>query len=310
MKYLIVGLGNIGQKRQRILGGACIATADPFQPEATYRSHLDVPLKDFDAAILATPTSVKIEYLTYFLKAGKHVLVEKPLIFPDLETASEFQTTAGRSGAIWYTSYNHRFEPHIMGIKSLIVDGAIGSIYKAHLLYGNGAVQNCIGTWRDEGHGMLDELACHLIDLTSFLFGYQGHDYHVIDLRPVESRNFDYGLLATSDRRITLEFGSIFWKNTFSIDVIGETGSLHMNGLGKWGSSDLTVRRRVYPSGVPIETRKVLVQPDTTWEADIRHFESLVELGQTSLESDIRISNAISTIAAAYDHRENAEAYR
>ena len=89
------------------------------------------------------------------------------------------------------------------------------------------------------------------------------------------------------------------WKNTFSIDVYGEKGSIHVNGLCKWGDSELIFRERVFPSGVPIETRSVVNGPDRTWEKDLQHFETLVDKGETSCENDARISRALQGIASA-----------
>ena len=37
MRYLLVGLGNIGAKRRAILGERCVATVDPFNAAADFR---------------------------------------------------------------------------------------------------------------------------------------------------------------------------------------------------------------------------------------------------------------------------------
>ena len=55
MRYVVVGLGNIGQRRRALLGERCVATADPFNDAADYRSVRDVP--DPRCAIILTPTS-------------------------------------------------------------------------------------------------------------------------------------------------------------------------------------------------------------------------------------------------------------
>ncbi|MEW6235192.1 MAG: Gfo/Idh/MocA family oxidoreductase [Candidatus Omnitrophota bacterium] len=297
MNYLIVGLGNIGKKRKTLLGERCIYTADPYQPDADFRQYADAPPEKFDAVILSGPNHVKIEQLTHFLKLRKHVLVEKPLLFPDDFAASELKSLSKQTGAIWYTSYNHRFEPLIQRMKKLLDEGAVGTIYKARLLYGNGTVRNNIGNWREEGYGILDDLGCHLIDLTCFLFGELSVDYLPWDLRRIESKNYDYGLLAAPGRRIVLEFGSIFWKNTFAIEVLGERGSLHLSGLCKWGGSELLIRSRVFPSGAPIESQETATPPDPTWAKDLEEFEHCAAEGRCSYENDLRINRSMQTAA-------------
>ena len=39
------------------------------------------------------------------------------------------------------------------------------------------------------------------------------------------------------------------WKNSFNLDVIGEKGSAHINGLCKWGPSTLEIRKENYLVG-------------------------------------------------------------
>lgn len=297
MRYIVAGLGNIGGRRQKVLGDRCVCTVDPYNPQADLRTMDEVAPGSYDAAVLAVPHQVKLELVQRLLELGKHVLVEKPLLFPDDSTAEQFLELARKMGVVWYTSYNHRFEPHIVNIRKLLDDGVVGEFYCARLVYGNGTVRNFIGTWRDDRYGALEEVGCHLIDLAGFLFGYEGSDYVAWDLRAIEARCYDRSIFATQDKRIELECSTLMWKNTFTIDIFGRLGSLHMNGLCKWGPSELIVRTRVFPSGVPLERREVLVQPDRTWEADIEHFERQVQAGQTSYTNDLRISRAIRAIA-------------
>src|SRR5436189_6226949 len=98
MRYLVVGLGNIGQRRRALLGERCVATADPFNAEADYRSARDCPPDTYDAAVLAVPDDDKIELATYLLERGKHVLVEKPLPLPDAATARSLEALARTRG--------------------------------------------------------------------------------------------------------------------------------------------------------------------------------------------------------------------
>src|SRR3990172_3869655 len=117
MRYLLVGYGNIGAKRKAILGGRCVGTVDPFNPAADYRSPDGCQLERYDAAILAVPNQAKLELLEYFLSRGKHVLVEKPLILPDQEIGERLARLAAEHNAIWYTSFNFRFEPNVFSFK-------------------------------------------------------------------------------------------------------------------------------------------------------------------------------------------------
>ena len=295
MRYLVVGHGNLGQRRARLLGSRCVATVDPIASGATARSADEIAPDRYDAVVLATPNAPKLGYAERFLRAGKSVLVEKPLLLPD-RAAAEALRAAADHGAIWYTSYNHRFEPMIARLKQRLEEGAVGKIDRARFLYGNGTARDWVGTWRESGAGVLDDLGCHLLDLAAWLLERPADRYVVWDVRRVESAVFDYALFATADRRVVFEVGNVFWKNTFCIDVYGSAGSLHLDGLGKWGGACLSHRARVLPSGAPVEARETSEAGDRTWEADFAEFERRVRRGEDSLENDWRVAEAIAAL--------------
>jgi scyllo-inositol 2-dehydrogenase (NADP+) len=298
MRYLVVGLGNIGLKRRAALGPRCVATVDPVNAGADYRTVQECAEARYDAAVLAVPNEIKIELLQHLLDRGKHALVEKPLIL-DSATAEDLARRARGTGAIWYTSYNFRFEPLVVSLKRHLESGEIGRLYRARMFYGNGTVANIAGTWRDSRFGVLEDMASHLIDLSGFLFGKFGSDFDVWDRQGYELKSFDHCVLATADRTVVIECSFVSWRNRWRIEVIGERGALEMDGLTKWGASELVVQRRRLPSGVPEETREVELGPDPTWAHDIRHFETLAVSGRTSCENDLWLSRTIMAAATA-----------
>jgi predicted dehydrogenase len=275
---------------------------DPVAPGATARAVGDIAPAAYDAVILATPNAAKLDYIGRFLAEGKPVLVEKPLLFGSRAQAEALARSA-RGGAVWYTSYNHRFEPLIVRLKQLLEAGAVGKLDRVRMLYGNGTVREWLGTWREAGGGVLEDLGCHLLDLCGYLLGHERERYVLWDLRPVESGTFDYGLVASADHRVILEVGNVFWKNTFRVEVFGSAGSLHLDGLGKWGGASLVRRTRVLPSGVPAETREDQPAGDLTWELDLAEFERRTAAGESSLENDWRIAEALRALLAQASRR-------
>jgi scyllo-inositol 2-dehydrogenase (NADP+) len=298
MRYLVVGYGNIGAKRKAALGARCVATVDPFNAAADLRDVRDCDPARYDVAILATPNSVKLELLEQFLGLGKSVLVEKPLVFAEPQTAVRLEALGRRHRAIWYTSYNFRFEPNVVALKTLLDTGAIGAVYRAHLFYGNGTAGSIAGTWRDTPLAILEDMASHLVDLAGFVFGRFGSPFLVWERRAHELKGPDHCVLATPDRSLVIESSFLAWKNRWHITVVGHDGSIEMDGLTKWGASELIVRRRQFPSGPPQERRHVVHGPDATWDADLRHFEECVADGRSSCDNDLWLSR---TILAAAD---------
>lgn len=299
MRYLIVGFGNIGHKRKNVLGKKCVATVDPGSSSgADYKDSRDVPLSLFDAAVLTVPQQVKYELTEYFLSIGKHVLIEKPLIITHKQ-GKTLLNLAKRNKVIWHTSYNHRFEPNILKLKKLIRSNLIGKLYHARFVYSFGNINERIGTWRETEFGVLEEIAPHLIDFAMNFFNYKGADFKNLISRKIESKIYDYWVFATSDQKIIFETSSVTWKYQFSLDIFGKLGSLHINGLNKWGKSELIVRKRVFPSGAPSEKITFTTGQDLTWEKDFKFFEKMVSEKRTSFNCDTQMSLALAQICLA-----------
>jgi len=299
VRYALLGLGNIGAKRREILGQRCVATVDPYNTAADFRDFHQLSPDCYDAAILAVPNGVKIDLVRLLLGSGKHVLIEKPFLLPDWDTAQELYRLAKANKVVWYTSYNHRFEPMIETLKSELDRGAIGRVYHGRLFYGNGTVANIIGSWREEGMGVLEDLGSHLMDLLGYLFGYVGSEIEAWILENHESKCLDHCLLATADHRFVIEASYLSWKNHFEIAIYGEAGSLHLRGLCKWGPSEIIVHERVRPSGVPHARRQIHSGQDTTWQRDLTYFEHAAAAGEISLENDWWISSIMQKMAAS-----------
>lgn len=293
MKYVLVGLGNIGAKRLALLGERCFATVDPHNFKADYRDLNECDESQYQAVILSVPNKVKWELMDWCLTHGKHVLVEKPVLFRDSESALKFQRTAQRNQVIWYTSYNHRFEPLIMELRQELVRGTIGDVTHGRFFYGNGTVANLTGAWRERGQGVLEDLGCHLLDLLVYLLGEPGPSVEAWSLAKREAKTYDHCILATRDKRFVLEMSFLSWKNNFQIELFGTRGSLHLKGLCKWGPSELTICERVFPSGLPKIKQKKIQGPDMTWARDLEYFEKCVVEKKNSVRNDLWISEAL-----------------
>ncbi len=300
MRCVIVGLGNQGKKRLAVAGPDVVATVDPVAAAAQYRDLAEVPLAAFDAALVCTPDEEKPALLRYLLAHGKHVLVEKPLLEPHPGVLEELAALASETGAACYTAYNHRFEPHLMRARELLEQQVIGRVYLAKFFYGNGTAADVRSSpWRDAGWGVLADLGSHLLDLVRFFFGPVPRDFRLWLCERFENRAPDFACLgAAGDPVLQLEMSLVSWKNTFTVDLVGEAGSIHVNGLCKWGPATLTVRRRVLPSGRPAEKIHAVECADPTWEAEYRHFLELCRTGRNTLENDRWVNNVLDKLAA------------
>ncbi|MCP4005924.1 MAG: Gfo/Idh/MocA family oxidoreductase [bacterium] len=281
MRVVVVGLGVQGRKRLKIAGDSVVATVDPVLSDADHRSLKDLPLDSYDAALLCVPDDAKLELLAYLLEAGKHVLVEKPLLGTDVELGA-LEALSARSHAVCYTAYNHRFEPHFVRLKELLDSGKLGDLYLVRMFYGNGTARDVRSSgWRDQGAGVIPDLGSHLLDTMLFWLGEPGRSFELRAAHRFENRAFDHFTAASAGiPAIEIEATLVSWRNHMTVDVYGEHGSAHIESLCKWGPSRFTERERVLPSGRPPEHSVVLTQADPTWELEYRFFRDLCDSGR------------------------------
>ena len=277
MRVVVIGLGTQGRKRCAVAEEELVASVDPFNGDAAYRSIDSVPLSDYDAALVCTPDDAKTDLLTYLLGNGKHVLVEKPLLDANQSTLESLGSLAARMGVVCYTAYNHRFEPHFIRFKEVIESQVLGEIYSCRMFYGNGTARLVRESgWRDKGAGVLPDLGSHLLDTLLFWFGTPEMPLRVVTASCFENQAFDHITLTGGDRPlIHLEATLLSWRNHFYADVLAEKGSAHIHSLCKWGPSSFTIRQRKLPSGRPSEQIQTLVQSDPTWSLEYTYFKHL-----------------------------------
>ena len=301
MRVIVVGLGIQGRKRLAVAGADAVATVDPAAPGAQYRSIEAVPLDAYEAALVCTPDEPKETVLDYLLGHGKHVLVEKPLLVKRGEALQRLAAIAANTGAVCYTAYNHRFEPHLASVKRLLDDRTIGTVYQARFFYGNGTARDVRNSvWRDARLGVIPDLASHLLDLVLFFFGQPTGSPQVWAHERFENQACDYFMLGFPGVRpmLMLEGSLLSWRNSFLLDIVGEKGSIHVTGLCKWGPTSLVVRRRTLPSGKPGEEVETLEQSDPTWALEYAHFRNLCANGAGGdIANDLFINETLHGIA-------------
>lgn len=305
MKVVVVGYGVQGHKRRRFAGDDFVASVDPANEEADYRTLEDVPLADYDAALLCVPDEPKMALLKYLFTNGKHALVEKPLWSAEDAQISELEGLAREKGVVCYTAYNHRFEPHFVRLRDLIRSGTLGEIYRCRMFYGNGTARLVReSAWRDQGVGVLPDLGSHLLDTLTFWFDDMGDDFDVVSANCFENLAPDHVVIGSESTapKVELEMTLLMWRNHFTCDILAEKGTAHIESLCKWGPTTFTTRTRILPSGRPPEESETLVQEDPTWAREYEHFKSLCAAGSvTDLGQDLWIQRNLRRLGKAVE---------
>jgi predicted dehydrogenase len=301
MRVIVAGLGVQGRKRRHFAGTDFVASVDPINQEAEYRSLRDVPVNRYDAVLACIPDEPKLDLVRYCIDQGKHVLIEKPLWTPRDEDIRQLEHSARASGVVVYTAYNHRFEPHFVRMRDLISSGELGAIYSCRMFYGNGTARLVRDSaWRDQGAGVVPDLGSHLLDTCRFWFGDIAADVKLITVSRFENRAPDHAILGSDSKRprIELEMTLCMWRNHFTCDILAERGTAHIESLCKWGPSTFRHRRRVLPSGHPPETAITLVQDDPTWALEYEYFKKLcTDRAPTDLTNDFVLQRTLARIA-------------
>jgi scyllo-inositol 2-dehydrogenase (NADP+) len=290
MRCIVVGYGVQGKKRLAVAAAEAAGVVDPIWTGAQWKDIREVPVDLYDAAVVCTPDAPKMEILNHLASHGKHALTEKPLHAGSDAELAALEESAGDSGALLVTAYNHRFEPHYVGMRDLIASGELGKIYRCRMFYGNGTARLVRqSAWRDQGAGVLPDLGSHLLDTLNFWFGDLADDFRVISASCFENRAADHVVIGSeaSNPKVELEMTLVSWRNHFTCDVFAEKGSAHIESLCKWGPSKFTRRTRMLPSGRPPEETITLVQDDPTWALEYSAFKMLVAEGaRTDLSKD------------------------
>lgn len=110
------------------------------------------------------------------VRAGKHVIVDKPLAM-NAQEAQEIVDAARAAKVQVGMVCNYRFVPALMLAQKMIAEGKLGQIYHYHMDYLHTGYQNPNRpmSWRlrrsQSGGGALVDLGAHVIDLARFLLG-------------------------------------------------------------------------------------------------------------------------------------------
>ncbi|MBI3972927.1 MAG: Gfo/Idh/MocA family oxidoreductase [Chloroflexi bacterium] len=138
---------------------------------ADYRELL--ALDELDGVTIATPPFVHKEATIAALRAGKHVLCEKPMAM-NVAEAKEMIAVARETGKVLTIGHGGRFSPVAQAIHRRAAAGDLGEIYyaKAAALRKRGVPARGVFTVKKlNGGGPLIDIGVHALDLAVWLMG-------------------------------------------------------------------------------------------------------------------------------------------
>jgi len=172
-------------------------------------------MEELQGVSIALPNFLHAPVTIDALRAGKHVLGEKPMAM-NTQEALQMKAVAEQEGRIFMMHFNMRFSPVGQTLKPLLDSGMLGDVYHVVTTYtrrngypGFGRGLQGLGSWfvqkEKSGGGPLIDLGVHRIDLALWLIGYPrpvaafGQAYDWMARRKFQGRevNFDCEDFAT-----------------------------------------------------------------------------------------------------------------
>src|SRR5438067_5329612 len=192
IRFGLLGCGRIAKRHSDLLGGNHIDGAGLVAVCDTVRSRADaiaskfgVPAiydiddflarKDIDAVAVLTPSGMHPAHVIACARAGKHVVVEKPMALR-LQDADDMIRACDEAGVKLFVVKQNRFNVPVVKAREALEAGRFG-----RLVLGTVRVRWCRdqayydqdswrGTWANDG-GVLTNQASHHVDMLEWFFG-------------------------------------------------------------------------------------------------------------------------------------------
>jgi len=254
LKFGIIGCGRIAQRHAEHIQntGSLVAVCDIDESKATalagkYKAkaykNVDDMLKahkEIDVVAVCSPNGLHAEHSIKALKAGFHVLCEKPMAL-SVQDCGDMINAAEKSNRRLFIVKQNRFNPPVAAVKQLIEEDRLGRIYSVQLnCFWNRNEQYYQNSWKGTkalDGGTLFTQFSHFIDLLYWLVG------DVKDVHAFAGNYHHQGTIEFEDTGcISLKFysgaiGTInYTVNSFeknmegSLTIFGEKGTIKIGG--------------------------------------------------------------------------------
>lgn len=264
LKLALIGAGGMGRRwfgaitKSKECDLAAAVDADIKKAAALARQvngcgvlsdwRLTLKMPSVQAVVVATPHKFLAAISQAALKAGKHVLCEKPGGISSNEIRKAIKIAHGRKVA-YMVSFNHRFHPAFLLARKLFDEGKIGKILFIRARYGFGGRSGYDKEWRlnkkMSGGGELIDQGIHMIDAARWFLGdiktVKGFCKNLFWKAGVEDNAFV--LLESKNGAVASIHASwTNWKALHNFEIFGSKGYLVIEGLGrKYGGGERLV---------------------------------------------------------------------
>ncbi|AXE28891.1 oxidoreductase [Chromobacterium phragmitis] len=189
---------------------------------------------DIDVVVIATPNDSHFPLAQAALRAGKHVVVDKPFTL-DAAQARQLIEEAALAGTMLSVFHNRRWDADFLAVRQLLEDDSLGRVvhFESHFDRYRPQVRQ---RWRESpgpGAGLWFDLGPHLLDQTLQLFGLpQAISLELAALRDdAQSDDWFHAMLRYPDKRVVLHGSALAAAAAPRFTIHGTRGSFTKHGL-------------------------------------------------------------------------------
>ncbi len=251
-------------------------------------------LEDVSLVVVSTPPNLHHEITMAALKAGKHVICEKPMAMNADQAREMTELASTRPGQLAIIDHELRFNPTWRRMKELVDGGFLGEIYHVNVLISSGFRHSSQRPWnwwsqKSAGGGLLGALGSHAIDALRWMFGDieavcstvatmvpERKDSITGEMRPNETDDYVAFLVRFTPQEDRSMHGAAVLSALYTsggknqITAVGSKGTLVLDGeetlIGAAGFNhqfeDMTLTDRA---------REIAIVPDNIWARSFYH---------------------------------------
>jgi len=207
----LIGVCDIDPKRAK-------ETAERYGVEAYTDSRKLLRRNDVDAVSICTWTTTHAKETIRALKAGKHVLVEKP-IASTIREAKQIVQMAEIEELVLMTGFIERFNPGVERVVKTINEGYIGDIVSA--------TSRRVSEWPERigDVGVVKDSAIHDIDMMRYIFGEDPQTMFAKAGKLRHKRFEDYAQIMLTFSHGRTAFIEANWLTPYKVRKLIVTGS-------------------------------------------------------------------------------------
>jgi predicted dehydrogenase len=260
---------------------------------------------DADALVVSTPNYLHAPQTIAALKAGVHVMVEKPMAM-NAQEAEQMCEAAEKSGTLLMVAHCWRFHPEVQWLKEQSTK--LGKIIrtKAYSVHVNWGPSGWFAQKQFAGGGAMADMGVHGLDTTRFLLGdpQPVHAYAKIGTHYKDYDVDDTGVIIVEWDNGTTSYIETGWWQPHADSPAGGAQLYGIKGFGSVFPTQLKLANEkerkveVIASGFPQQESH---QPQSLYDDQLKYFVRCVENNQTPVPGGLEGWTNMKVVDAAYE---------